>query len=388
MKDLSFILNELGEDREFYYNAVAPPVMQTSNFSFPEVAAMRSALQDEFRGMVYSRGNNPTLNILRQKLAALDGAEDSLVFASGMAAITTPILSLVSAGDHIVSVARPYSWTRKFFESILSRFGVGVSFVDGRDIRNFEEAIRPGTRLFYLESPNTLSFELQDLAGIASLAGREQILTLIDNSYCSPLYQQPIVLGIDLSVQSATKYIGGHSDVVAGVLCGRRALIQKIYSGEFMNLGGILAPWSAWLLLRGLRTLEIRLDRISRSTLKIVDYLSRHPEIEKVLYPLHPGFPQYELACRQMKGAGGLFSLLLKDRSISRIEGFCNELKHFQLAVSWGGHESLVFPSCASIRQEDFRQEQESNRLIRFYVGLEDPDYLIKDLEQALDPLP
>ncbi len=382
--ELSYILNELGEERDLYYNAVAPPVLQTSNFAFHTVADLRLALADEYSANLYSRGNNPTVDMLRKKLAALDGAEDALVFGSGVASISIPLISLLNQGDHVVSVAKPYSWTAKLFERLLPKFGIATTFVDGTKIEHFEKALQSNTRLIYLESPNTLTYELQDLEAVVELAKRKGILTMIDNSYCSPLNQQPYTMGIDLVAQTASKFIGGHSDVVAGVVTGSRVMIKKIFDGEFLNLGGNISPLNAWLLIRGLRTIQLRLERICKSTRKIVDYLSAHPKIEKVLFPFHPSFPQYELAKRQMKDAGGLFSIILKATSAAEIEKVCHSLNHFLLAVSWGGHESLVFPAIAGFHTKDFDVSNPQHRLIRFYVGLEDPDYLIADLKQAL----
>jgi cystathionine beta-lyase/cystathionine gamma-synthase len=206
--DISYILNELGEERDGYFNAVSPPIVQSSNFSFKTVDAFREALGNEFEAMLYSRGHNPTLNILRKKLAALDGAEDALVFSSGIAAITVPILALLKQGDHVVTVDSPYSWTIKLFNDLLSKFGISTTFVDGTGVANIENAIQPNTKLIYLESPNTFSYELQDLKAVASIAKQRGIITMTDNSYCTPLFQQPIKLGIDLVAQSATKYIG------------------------------------------------------------------------------------------------------------------------------------------------------------------------------------
>lgn len=383
--DWSYIINQLGEDRENYFNAIAPPLMQTSNFAFTDVASFREALADEYKGKLYSRGHNPTIDILRKKLAALDGAEDALVFGSGVAAIFSAVFSNISQGDHIVSVAKPYSWTIKLFENLLPKFGVTTTFIDGTKVKNFANAIRPNTAILFLESPNTFTFELQDIKAIAQLAKSKNIVTIIDNSYCSPYYQQPIPMGIDISVQSATKYIGGHSDVVAGVMTGSTEMIKKIFNAEFLNIGGNISPMNAWLLLRGLRTLQVRLDKIEGSTKQIIAFLEKHPKVDKIYYPFHSSFPQYELAKSQMKGAGGLFSILLKAEGVEEIEEFCNKLNSFFIAVSWGGHESLVFPAIAAISREEFDKNNEDHRLIRLYIGLEEPDYLIADLKQALD---
>lgn len=384
MDDLSYILNELGEERENYFNAVSPPIMQTSNFAFKTVADFRSGLGDEYYALLYSRGNNPTVDILRKKLAALDGAEDALVFGAGVAAIATPIISLLKSGDHVVSVAKPYSWTIKLFERLLPKFGITTTFVDGTKTENFEKDITPNTKLIYLESPNTFTYELQDIEAVVAIAKKNGIVTMIDNSYSSPINQSPYKMGVDLVAQSATKFVGGHSDVVAGVVTGSKAMIKKIFDAEFLNLGGNISPMNAWLLIRGLRTIHIRMERVCATTKKVVEFFADRPEVEKVIFPLHPSFPQYELAKRQMRDAGGLFSVVFKAKSIDQIEGFCNSLKRFLMAVSWGGHESLIIPSVVGIKPEDFDPKVESHRLIRFYVGLEDADYLIDDLKEGL----
>jgi cystathionine beta-lyase/cystathionine gamma-synthase len=385
--ELSYILNELGEEREHYFNAVSPPIVQTSNFTFKTVDEFRWALANEYDAILYSRGNNPTVDILRKKLAALDGAEDALVFGSGMGAITIPVLALLQQGDHVVSVAKPYSWTIKMFDRMLPKFGITTTYIDGTRIENFKKAIQPHTRLIYLESPNSFTYELQDLEAVASLAKSKGIYTMIDNSYCGPLIQPAYKMGIDLVAQTATKFIGGHSDVVAGVVTGSNVLIKKIFDAEFLNIGGNISPFNAWLLIRGLRTLELRMKRVCESTKKVVACMEQHPKVEKIIFPFHPSFPQYELAKKQMKDAGGLFSIVLKVKTLKEVELFCNSLKHFLMAVSWGGHESLVIPSAVGIKPEEFDPTNERHRLVRLYVGLEDPDYLIEDLKQALNNL-
>ncbi|TSD62676.1 aminotransferase class I/II-fold pyridoxal phosphate-dependent enzyme [Inquilinus sp. KBS0705] len=382
--DISYILNELGEDRESYFNAVSPPIIQSSNFTFNSVAHFREALADEYDAMLYSRGQNPTLNILRKKLAALDGAEDALVFSSGIAAITVPILALLKQGDHVVSVENPYSWTIKLFNNFLPKFGITTTFVDGTNTAAIEAAIQPNTKLIYLESPNTFSYDLQDFTAIAAIAKQRGILTMTDNSYCTPLYQQPIKMGIDLVAQSATKYIGGHSDVVAGVVTGSKALIEQIFNHEFLNIGASLSPHSAWLLIRGLRTLPLRLQRSFETTRTVIAWLKQHPRIDKVIWPFEVDFKQYSLARQQMQGCGGLFSFTLKDSSLDKIETFCDRLKHILMAVSWGGHESLIIPSIAGISKNDYDAANPRHQLIRMYVGLEEAEYLINDLKRAL----
>lgn len=384
---LSYILNELGENRDEYFNAVSPPIMQTSNFAFKKVTDFRKAFENEFDAWLYSRGNNPTVDILRQKLAALDGAEDCLVFNSGAAAISVAVISQVKAGDHIVSVRSPYTWAQKLFENILSRFGVSHTYIDGTNIENWKAAIRPETVLFYLESPNSWTYELQDLKAVAELAKSANIITVIDNSFCSPIYQKPLAMGIDLSLQTATKHIGGHSDVVAGVISGSRDMMSRIFNSEYMTIGSGIQPFNAWLLIRGLRTLPLRLERSMQSGKQVIEWLKQHPLVEQVIFPLDENFPQLELAKQQMTGACGLLTFVIKVTTISQIETFCESLQHILMAVSWGGHESLIIPRCAGIVPETFDADNIEHRMLRLYVGLEEADYLIADLAQAFEKI-
>ncbi|MEO7767229.1 MAG: aminotransferase class I/II-fold pyridoxal phosphate-dependent enzyme [Ferruginibacter sp.] len=381
--DISYIINELAEDRENYYQAIAPPIIQSSNFAFKTVDEMRSAFADEYSTYLYSRGLNPTVDILRKKLAALDNAGDCLVFNSGAAAIFAAVLANVKSGDHIVSINKPYTWAQKMFNEILPRFGVSTSYIDGRIIENFERAILPNTTVIYLESPNSWDYAIQDLKAVAELAKAENIVTIIDNSYCTPLYQKPLDFGIDLTLQSATKYIGGHSDTVAGVLSGTKAMMERIFNSEYMNIGSGISPFNAWLLIRGLRTLPMRLDRITRTTQQVIHYLQQHQQVEAVIFPFDERFPQYELARQQMTGACGLLTFIIKADKIEQVEKFCNSLQHILMAVSWGGHESLIIPKCSGIPSKYFNAENKEHRMLRLYVGLEEPEYLIKDLEQA-----
>ncbi len=385
--DISYIINELGEDREQYFNAIAPPIMQTSNFAFNTVDELRQAFANEYSGYLYSRGLNPTVDMLRKKLAALDEAEDCLVFNSGAAAIFASVLANVKAGDHIVSVEKPYTWAQRMFNIILPRFNVTTTYVDGTDTANFANAIQPNTTLIYLESPNSWTYALQDLEAIAKLAASHNIITICDNSYCTPLYQKPITLGIDISLQSATKYISGHSDTVAGVICGSAAMMERIFNSEFMTIGSGIQPFNAWLLLRGLRTLPVRLDRITQSTPVVLDYLASHPLVESVIFPFSDDFAQTQLAKKQMSNACGLLTFILTADKMQQVEAFCNALKYILMAVSWGGHESLIIPWCAGLAPQHFDAGNYMHRSLRLYIGLEEPSYIIADLERGFGQL-
>jgi cystathionine beta-lyase len=381
MKDISYIINHLGEERDKYFNAVTPPLFQTSNFAFKDVGDLSNAIADEKHSYIYSRGNNPTIDILCKKIAALEDTEEAQAFASGMAAISSAIISFVNSGDHIVCVRNNYSWTNSLMNNFLPRFGVETTFVDGRDPDNFRKAIRDNTKIIYLESPNSLTFELQDIKAVAEIAKNAEIITLIDNSYSSPLTQSPAEMGIDIVLHSASKYLGGHSDIVAGMVCGSAENISGIFKNEYLGLGGIISPFNAWLMLRGLRTLQARIDRISETTLKVLDYLENNEMVAEILHPLHYSHPQYNLAIKQMSKPTGLFSIRLSTTDRNKIELFVNSLKQFIIGVSWGGHESLVFPALAFDKKRS--NEGYSNNLIRFYIGLDDADSLIRDLEQA-----
>ncbi|MBN8681417.1 MAG: PLP-dependent transferase [Chitinophagales bacterium] len=386
--NINEILTHLGEDRAQYFHAIAPPVIQTSNFAFPNLQAFRESFADELGHHVYSRGNNPTVEILRRKLAALEKTEDALVFASGAAAVASAVIGNVKAGDHIICQESPYSWTTALLRKFLSRYGVSHTFVDGTDIRNIEAARRPETKVLYLESPNTMTFECQDLAACAAFAKAHGIVTMIDNSYTSPLYQNPADYGIDIVIHSGTKYLNGHSDVVVGVLCASKAMVQKIFESELMTLGGILSPHDAALVLRGLRTLPLRVQRSNESAHYIIDKLDKHPKVAQLWYPFHHSFPQLELAKKQMRGCGGLFSVQFKTDSMEKMEAFVHRLERFLMAVSWGGHESLLIPTIGFYNIPG-RSTQPALpwTFCRFYIGLEDPQWLWEDLERAMEVL-
>jgi cystathionine beta-lyase/cystathionine gamma-synthase len=284
---------------------------------------------------LYTRGVNPTVSLLRKKIAALEGAEDALVWSSGAAAITASIMSVVKQGDHVVCVQHPYSWAKYLLNDYLPKFGVSCSFVDGTSIENFSAAIQESTRLIYLESPNSFTFELQDLKGIAALAKEKNIITICDNSYSGPLAQSPLQFGIDMVIHSATKYLNGHSDVVAGVVCSNKERIQHLLKSEYMTLGSICSPFEAWLILRGLRTLKLRFEHSAKSALVLADKLHAHPKIKSVIYPFHPSFPQFELAKKQMQNGNGLLTIRLHASSIAQVENLWINFNFFILSFSF-----------------------------------------------------
>ena len=382
---LSDILFHHGENRKEYYNSVSPPIIQSSNFVFENLADFRKAFGEEMESVIYTRGNNPTVSILRKKIAKLEKAEDCLVFGSGASANAMAILSQVHHGAHVVCVNNAYSWTYNILTQYLPKFGVSHTFVDGSNLEEIEAAIQPNTTLLFLESPTSIVLELQDLKACAAIAKKHGIVTAIDNSYASPIFQRPIEHGIDIVIHSGTKYLNGHSDVIVGVVCSSKEIIKKMFYAEFMTLGAIISPNDAMLVIRGLRTLELRMKRCHESAMEVTSYLENHHKVEKVNYPFSPKSPQFDLAKKQMDGAGGLFSLHLKTDSFEKAELFFHQLERFSLAVSWGGHESLVLPFCAFYNVPGKENTNLPFNLVRFYIGLEDPKWLIEDLKQALE---
>ena len=381
--EISEILHHLGE-RDFPSNAVAPPIFQTSIFCFKSFEDFQAALADEAHNFLYSRGNNPTVNLCERKLAALEHAERAKLVGSGVAAISCAILSQVKSGDHCVVVDNSYSWTRYMFNEYLPRFGVSATFVEGTKIEQFEEAIRPETKVIYLESPATFTFKLQPLKQVAELAKAHHIKTIIDNTWATPFYQNPIDPGIDIVVHSATKYLGGNSDLIAGVIMGSEEDITHIFNTEFLPLGPVPDPFMAWLIMRNLRTLHIRMPVHFSNALGLAEFLESRDDVESVLYPFLPSFPQYDLAKEQMRGGSGLFSFRLKTRDVEKIKKITNSVKFFKRAVSWGGYESLFDPAATQFAPGKPIPDDRVS-LIRVHAGLEDLDLLRKDLEQALD---
>ncbi len=383
----SDILLHLGEENENHSKAGSPPIYQTSNFLFDNVGDMRKALEKEDEIPFYTRGSNPTVKILQQKIAALEKTEASLVFSSGSAAVATSIIGNVNAGDHILCVSKPYSWTYKLLHELLPRFSVETTFSSGKNTINFLGQVKPNTKIIYLESPNSWTFEMQDLEAISSFAKENRIITIVDNSYASPLNQSPSDFGIDIIVHSATKYLGGHSDLVAGVACGSDEMMKKLFRSEFMTLGGIISPNDAWLMIRSLRTLPLRMKHIGESALRVVDFLEDSPKVKKIYYPFSRSFPQKDIADKYLSGPSGLFTIDLNTNNTERIEAFCNQLKVFHLACSWGSYESIAFPAITTVSSLNYDNPDIKTERVRLSVGLDDPDLLIEDLTNALDAI-
>lgn len=376
---LETLLQHLGEETPFPYGSVTPPIVQTTLFTAPTLR-MRNAqggLNDA--GYVYTRESNPTVRLAEQKIAALEQTEDALCFASGMGAIASAILTFTRTGDHVVCVESAYPPTRTLLESWLQRYGVQASFIEGKCEEEFERALLPNTRLIYLESPSSMVFHLQDLHTVSQLARERGILTMCDNSWATPIYQNPHALGVDLVLHSASKYLSGHSDLMAGVVAGGRELIEQVRQTRSL-LGAVLDPFAGWLLLRGLRTLPVRMERAHRSGLQVAEWLAVQPQIARVNHPGLPSHPQHALARQQMRGYGSLFSFETHPLHSEKAYAFTERLHLFRFGCSWGGYESLLL----GWAQTD---SEPAPWLFRIYIGLENPDDLIRDLQAALPAL-
>jgi methionine-gamma-lyase len=366
--------------------AVSPPIYQTTTFNFDTMAEGAALGVDRGTGWYYTRWGNPTTRLFEELMADLEGAEDALAAGSGMGAISTAVTSVLEPGMHVVSPRAVYQATFELFHEVVPRHGVEVTLLDTVDVPAYERAVRPNTGLLYIESPNNPLLQITDIAAITGLARRIGAVTIADNTFASPFNQTPIALGVDLVVHSATKYLGGHHDVTAGVIAGRRDLIRKA-TRTLRIFGPVLDPFASWLLVRGLRTLGIRVERHNHNAARLAEFLSGHPRVEKVHYPGLPSHPGHAVAVRQMRGFGGMLSFEVRggfEAGVRTVES----LRLASLAVSLGGHETLVThpasTSSVGIPKEDRVRAGITDGLIRMSVGLEDVEDLIADFDQAL----
>lgn len=362
-------------------HTVAQSIAQTSLFTFDTFEALTAGLDDEYRNSVYTRGRNPTVLALEDKLAKLERGEACKVFASGMAAVSSVILGLAEKGDHIVFVNQVYGPTLELAEH-LTRFGINYDHVPGGALADVEQALKPETRLIWLESPGTMLFELVDIGSITALARERGVTTVMDNSWATPLFQKPITMGVDIVVHSCTKYLGGHSDLVAGAVIAGDETLEQIFYRAFLLNGAAVGPFDAWLTTRGLRTLPIRMEQHESGALRVATYLQEHKRVARVCHPALTG--DQSLLNKQMTGTAGLFSFELKDAEFADIRKLLNALNIFRLGVSWGGFESLAISPNRGTNVERLAAAGIPEGLIRLSVGQEDVDSLIDDLEQAL----
>ncbi|NUL81432.1 MAG: PLP-dependent transferase [Armatimonadetes bacterium] len=358
------------ESDNYPYRAIVPPIVQSSLFTWDDLEQFLK--RGELEGWDYTRVGNPTIDVAERIIAQAEGAEKCMLFASGMAAVSAAVLACVKSGDHVVAVETCYGPTREFLTDYLSRFGVTVEFVSGE----YPEKFRKPAKLYYLESPSSIFFNLQDIQQVAAVAKETGALVVIDNSWATPLYQNPISMGVDLVIHSTSKYLGGHSDIMGGAVAGRRELMEKV-GVERRTLGGCADPFAAYLLIRGLRTLPVRMARHQETGLALASALAERPYVDAVNHPGLESHPQFELGKRQMRGYSGLFSFWLKPASRESVVRAINSLRRFRIGPSWGGPESLVVA---------FPEEQPPHRwVVRLSVGLEPASALLDDLDAAFD---
>ncbi|MDK2926966.1 MAG: methionine-gamma-lyase [Bacillota bacterium] len=368
--------------------SLATPIYQTSTFVFASAEQGAARFAGEEPGYIYTRLGNPTQAALEEKLAVLESGEAALAFGSGMGAITAVILALVKQGDHIVSCQTIYGCTHSLLEGLLARYGVESTFVDGKDPAAIQAALRPNTKVIYLESPANPTMELVDMAAVVSLARRAGVTTVMDNTFASPYLQRPLEWGVDVVVHSATKYIGGHGDVIAGVAVGKKDFIDAVRATMLKDVGAVISPFNAWLLLRGLKTLAVRLEKHCRNALSVARFLEGHPAVARVNYPGLESHPQHDLAKRQLRGGfGGMLSFELKG-GLEAGRRLMNRVKLCSLAVSLGDVDTLI-EHPASMTHFPYPPEERlragiTDGLVRLSVGIEDAEDIIADLKQAL----
>ena len=366
--------------------AVATPIYETSVFAFTSTRQLIDVISEKMEGYLYTRFDNPTVRAVERKMANLEEAEDAAAFSSGMAAITTTVLSMASKGDHIMASRDLYGGTLTLFQEVLPRFGIEVTLVDAANLNEVKEAIKKNTRLIYAEAPTNPTLKIVDLAGLASIAKKHGVTTVVDNTLATPYNLKPIDFGMDVVVHSATKYLGGHNDVTAGIVCGSKDFIQKLKRARKI-FGSTLDPVAAWLLLRGLKTLALRMERHNQNGLQVARFLEKHPKVAKVYYPGLASHPQHELAKKQMHGYGGVVSFEVKG-DFEKTVRFVENLKLCLLAASLGGTETLVTqPATSSHYFISLEQRQKlgiTDQLVRLALGIEDAEDIIEDLKQAL----
>lgn len=380
--DDDWICGRLGEDEPWVLGAVHPPVYENSLFTFRTAGELAEAIKDEDERYVYWRGTNPTVDLVQRKLAALERGERAKCFGSGMGAIAATISSLVSAGDHVLVLGSVYGPTTQFLR-YLGKFGVTHDHVGDPEL--LDSAIKPTTRVLYFESPSYMRYAIVDIAAVAEWAHAHGLVTVMDNTWSTPIFQKPLTLGVDLVVHSLSKYIGGHGDLVGGAVIGPSRLIRPLALTEYQLYGAAMSPHDAAKVIKGLRTLPVRMAAHQERGLAVASFLEGHPAVREVNHPGLPSHPGHAIALRQMSGFSSVFSLVLNTESRAEVGAFLDKLRHFRIGVSWGGFESLVNAPALTTEESVRRTMGIPVGLVRLSVGLEPADTLIKDLGLALE---
>lgn len=367
--------------------SLTPPIYQTSTFVFPNAEAGEARFSGDMDGYIYTRLGNPTLSVLERRMAEIEGAEAAVAFSSGMAAISAVLIKLVKSGDHIVCSKGLYGCSYDLLTLLNEKFKVAFTLVDMSDPEKLRQAIRPETKVIFVETPINPTMKLVDLRAVSAIAKQRRITTVVDNTFATPYLQRPLELGCDVVLHSATKYISGHGDVIAGIACGSQAFMDEVRAYTLKNFGGVLSPFDAWLLIRGLKTLSARMERHTQSAMEIATFLEQQEEVARVYYPGLNSFEQHDLGKVQMDAAGGMVSFEINGGK-KEAQAFLNQLRMIKIAVSLGDAETLIeHPATmthAVVPEEDKVEMGITDSLIRLSVGLEHVDELKEDLMQAL----
>ncbi len=377
-----------GYQSENFHQSLASPLFQTSTFTFQDAQQGERRFAGEEAGYIYSRLGNPTVTMLEERMASLENGEAGLAFGSGMAAVSAVLIALTKANDHILCSQGVYGCTFGLLEMMKEKYNIECDFSSMDSKEELLSRIQPNTKCIYVETPINPTMKLIDLEMVASVAKEKGIPVVVDNTFCSPYIQRPIELGCDIVIHSATKYIGGHGDVIAGVVVGRKEVIASIKMTTAKDIGGIISPFDAWLLLRGLKTLPIRMDRHSDNAVKIASLLAGHSSVQEVFFPGDANHPDYDIMKKQMKKPSGVISFTVKGSKID-VQNMINRLKLIKIAVSLGDAETLIqHPATMthSVVPEDVRASMGiTEQLVRLSVGLEAYEDIWTDLKQALD---
>lgn len=377
------------EEGENPRRALNPPIFQTSSFTMEDIDVVEDIMSFNRDDLVYTRGNNPTLNLLERRIALLEGGVAGVSFSSGMGAISSTLLSLLEPGDKLICHKVLYGSSVSFATSILKRYRIEAVFVDATSLDEVASALADGAKVVYLETPANPSLDILDIVAISEMVHRLSAKVVVDNTFATPYFQQPLALGADVVLHSATKYLCGHGDALGGLVTSKdEAFLHRLKFGYMAEFGNVLSPFNAWLILRGIKTLGVRMKRHEENAMAIASFLESHEAVEKVWYPGLTSFPGHQLAKAQMMGYGGMISLVLKGTE-EKAKVFIRKLRLFHLAVSLGDCDSLVeMPYVMTHRgysDDDLAPLGLTTRLVRLSVGIEDVRDLIKDIEQALE---
>jgi methionine-gamma-lyase len=380
-------LVHLGEKPDPTTGSVVPPIYQTTTFAFQKNEDILDLMEGRSTGYIYTRYGNPNYTMVEEKIAFLEEAESGLVLASGMAATSTAVIALAGSGEHVIAHADVYGGSFGLFHDVLPRLGIKTTFVDCSDLSQIEHARQENTRVLFMETPSNPVLKVFDIRKISDFAHRHGIKVIVDNTFATPYNQKPLNLGADVVVHSCTKYLNGHSDVMAGAIVGDKSYIQECVN-IFRKLGGNLNPFDAWLLLRGMKTFGLRMERHNQNGQAVAEFLTKHHLIERVCYPGLPQHPQFELAKSQMSGFGGVIGAYLKGDQ-QTVNGVLNRVRLLTRAVSLGSVESLITQPVAAVHHNvpvEYRKMAGiADNLVRISVGIEEPEDIIADLKQALD---